>query len=948
MGTLTKYRFSREVDHLSGHGLVLLDPKGCIVQMNGIAEELFGFMASEIRGRDLWSFIAEKPGQSRGGLNEALHILHTKEDGDIPVILRFSPLLETLEHQLVFVRPLKAVSDTDLRLKAQQTKLNALLEAIPDSIFIQDYQGNFLGYYPPVSGGLFEAGQKIQGQHMGELFPEALTGQFLEAFEGIRKDRRARHLEFSLNAGATHYEARLVPMNNHKILSIVREVTHAKEVQNILNLRNRALEAAGNGFVISDARAPDQPVSYINSAFTEITGYAAEEVLGRNCRFLQGSDRKQPGIAKIRKSLERNQPCSEVLRNYRKDGSLFWNELTLTPILDNSGEATHFIGVIRDVSERVNQVRRKDRIHRILEEITADKTLGEIAPLLCDLLLMPLGRGTVHMHLLHTQKKFLETLATRSDGIKGPKLPAEIPLDQCPYPEICDTVLKNCEIIRRIPDRNTQQNSFGKPQHQEGFRSLWTFPIRSSHQDVLGTFTLLLSAEGKPNKKQRENIREVLQLARVAIERYKSRERLQKSHNKLEAYARLLEERVADRTRRLEDTVSQLRRSNTSLEEQIEWTREAERKAMASHALFAAMARNFPKGVIMVFNPAMQLVHLEGEELETMGLSGWAFQDQNPSALPGFGEAQLVLLERQVTATLHGGHMSFELEHHGQTYNVNTTPLTFNDQIQWALLVFSNTTAQKQTQQELMRALRIEQELNDLKSRFISMASHEFRTPLSAILSSAILIEKQNDQGKESKRERYVNQIKNNVRNLVVILEDFLSLSRVEEGDIACQATSFDLLALLRSVLEELETSLKVGQYFVEHFSHGDHQVVLDPKLTRHILINLLSNAIKYSPENAPIHIDLDTDDHGVGLTIRDRGMGIPEEEQDQLFNRFFRARNAMNIPGTGLGLHIVKKYTELMCGDITFESTPGRGSSFRIRLPRKFKSVPDETHPDH
>lgn len=934
MSRLATYQFSSGADQLAVHGLILLDPEGNILLMNSAAEEISGYLSSELRECPFWTLVEELPGNTADYEQETLHILHSKDRGDVPVLIRFSPLIEEQEYQLVLLRDLEAATDTELRLKAQQTKLNALLDAIPDSIFIQDFTGKFLDYYPPLTRPLFESSTEIQGKHMDALFPADLTQRFMEAFKGIRMDRQPRNLEFSLGKAPTaHYEARLVPMNNHKILSIVREVTESKMVENILNLRNRALEAAGNGFVISDARLPDQPVIYVNSAFSEITGYPPSEILGRNCRFLQGKDRKQPGIARIRTCLEQLKPCMEVLRNYRKDGTLFYNELTLTPILNPAGEVQHYIGVIRDVTDQVTEARRKDRIHRILEEITADADLSQIAQSLCDLLRLPLASATVHMHVLHADNGCLQTLATSGAERVPEDLPGCIPLAESPFADIADAVRHNKEIIRRkrAPSAEVSQGS------------VWTFPIRSSQHEVLGSCTFLLPKVMTPDKAQRVRIREVLQLARVAIERYQDRKRLEQNREQLQAYTRQLEKRVAERTRELEHTVTQLRDSNQSLELQMQSTREAEREAMASQALFARMARNFPRGVILVVDPEMRIAHLDGEECAAMGLADWKYQDALVDHMPHFNKAQLGRIRSHISDTLKGKHQSFELAHHGAVYAVNTTPLAVQGEIRWAVLVFSNSTEQKRTQQELIKALRFEQELNDLKSRFMSMASHEFRTPLSAILSSAILIEKQNEPGKEQKRERYLRQIKNNVRNLVVILDDFLSLSRLEEGDLTCQAAPFDMVVLLRAVLEELESSLKIGQHFQERCGTGNSQVVLDPKLTRHILLNLLSNAIKYSPENSPIYIDLLWDTESLEIAITDRGMGIPAEEQDQLFNRFFRARNAVNIPGTGLGLHIVKKYTELMGGHIRFESSVGAGSTFRLQLPRTYKALPHE-----
>ena len=486
------------------------------------------------------------------------------------------------------------------------------------------------------------------------------------------------------------------------------------------------------------------------------------------------------------------------------------------------------------------------------------------------------------------------------------------------------------------------------PLKEHGFMACWAFPVLSSKNELLGTCTLYQAETGEPDPDMRELIREVTQLTGVAIERHLSQVKLRESNAQLEAYTQILEQSVEERTREVKATMQQLLKTNQELEEQIRTTRMAETRALASQALFATIAHNFPKGVIMVIDRSLSFIHLEGEEMQRMGLETWGYQGSTISDLPGFSPTQKELLSTNIGQTLGGSHLSFEMEFREQAYTINSTPLSVDGQPQWALLVWSNTTEMKRTERELKRALQTEQELNDLKSRFMSMASHEFRTPLSAILSSAILIGKQNEPGMESKRERYVKQIKNNVRNLVVILDDFLSLSKLEEGEISCQPSDFDLRELLRSVLEEMETNLKVGQHFVEDCHPASYHLRQDPKLARHVLVNLLSNAIKYSPEGSVIEIVLGREGQQLVLTVRDQGMGIPENEQAQIFNRFFRARNAENIQGTGLGLNIVKQYTELMGGSIKFSSKLGEGSTFVLRLPRNCKTRKNEEDPDH
>ena len=275
------------------------------------------------------------------------------------------------------------------------------------------------------------------------------------------------------------------------------------------------------------------------------------------------------------------------------------------------------------------------------------------------------------------------------------------------------------------------------------------------------------------------------------------------------------------------------------------------------------------------------------------------------------------------------------MEFQNNFYAVNATPLKSNgDGAVWGLFVYNNITDQKNVQAELAKALKAEQELNALKSRFISMASHEFRTPLSAILSSAILIGKQNEPGKEERRKKHVARIRTHVKHLVVILNDFLSLSKLEEGKVQAKPQHFELIQFCKIMVDEMEATKKEGQTIQLRHREDKIPVVLDPKLLSHILINLLSNALKYSDENQEIIMEIRKEEKAIVFSITDSGIGIPEEEQEHLFERFFRAKNATNIQGTGLGLHIVKQYSELMEGTISFRSKPGEGSTFTVKLP--------------
>ncbi|WP_297765311.1 PAS domain-containing sensor histidine kinase, partial [uncultured Muriicola sp.] len=432
-----------------------------------------------------------------------------------------------------------------------------------------------------------------------------------------------------------------------------------------------------------------------------------------------------------------------------------------------------------------------------------------------------------------------------------------------------------------------------------------------------------------------ETIANLPHLRRMTIERNIVRQELQNSSEFLGEHPNDLEQEVAERTEVCKAILQKLIDTNLSLEDQMMETKEAEKKSLASQAMFTAISKNFPKGVIIVINADFDIVYIDGGELYRLGYKKSQFEGLNIDDIDAFSKERIARIKEDVKRTLEGEHLSFETRFKNKNYAVNTSPLlNGNNIVKWTLFVFNDITKQKQAEVEIRKALVQEQELNKLKSRFISMASHEFRTPLSAILSSAILLQKQNESDHKEKRIKYIQQIKSNVRNLVVILNDFMSLAKLEEGKVAVKPMLFDLVAFSNTLLEEIGPTKKRGQTLQMKTNKETIGVYLDQKLMQHILINLLSNAIKYSDVDQDIQLNLIRGKKTTCIEIKDQGIGIPIHDQTNLFERFFRAENSLNMQGTGLGLHIVKQYTELLGGTVSFESEAGEGSVFRVEFP--------------
>jgi PAS domain S-box-containing protein len=236
---------------------------------------------------------------------------------------------------------------------------------------------------------------------------------------------------------------------------------------------------------------------------------------------------------------------------------------------------------------------------------------------------------------------------------------------------------------------------------------------------------------------------------------------------------------------------------------------------------------------------------------------------------------------------------------------------------------------------QLSQALETEKELNDMKSRFVTMASHEFRTPLSTILSSISLVGKYNDVKDNDKIPKHIQRIKSAVTNMTLILNDFLSAEKLDEGKIFIRKEELDMHALASEVVNEMHGILKAGQKV--DYEHSENNIAwFDKQMIRNILLNLISNAIKFSPENKTIGLKTNVTGDKIEIEVSDQGMGIPKEEQEHLFERFFRAKNATNIQGTGLGLNIVVKYLEAMKGKINFKSELNKGTTFYLSIPNE------------
>lgn len=420
---------------------------------------------------------------------------------------------------------------------------------------------------------------------------------------------------------------------------------------------------------------------------------------------------------------------------------------------------------------------------------------------------------------------------------------------------------------------------------------------------------------------------------------------LKEAQEKAKQYTLELERMVEERTHEIRGVVRALELTNRSLENQYKETKRAEQELIKNQLLLSIIAKNYPNGVICIFNQDMICEFMEGNELSKLGLASSDFVGKRMTETPA-GHETAAIHEAHFAKTLQGEETTYEIVYGNFNYLFNTTPI-IDEQgiINRVVAVGLNITPMKDAEAQVKDALEKANQLNEMKSRFISMASHEFRTPLSTILSSLNLMLRYHEMNQGEKLTAHAKKIKASIANLTEILEYFLSVEKLESGKVKLEPSTFNVVTFTSEFVGEMQDM--VDDNLSIHFSNrlANEEIHTDKKIFRTILQNLLSNAVKYSPDGGTVNVTLEGNQQGLKLTIADEGMGIPEKDQPFLFDRFYRAENASNIQGTGLGLNIIKKYIELLGGDITFQSKIGTGTTFIVHIPLNHQDYETNTH---
>lgn len=612
---------------------------------------------------------------------------------------------------------------------------NILSEAIPEGIIVVNtaqeivsmnkFACDMFGYAPselvgkPLDILVPDSARNNHEKYVSNYYKSTKKRRMAEGRKlfGLRKDRSEFPVEIGLNP--------FVIEGNTYVLALVIDISERNEIEETQKIRTAALEAAFNGILITDAQQKDNPVIYCNSTFEKITGYSCEEVLGTNPRFLHNRGEDQVEVAKMTRAIKNGDKCRVQVRNYKKDGTLFWNEVSITPIKNSDGEITHWLGVQNDITDRKNAEQEIEHLVKIFNE-----SLNEIYVFDAETL------------------KFINANpgAVEKTGYSLEELKSLTPVDL-------------------------------KPDFTE------------------------------------------------------------------DSFRKMIQPIISDKRKKLDFETNHRRKDGTTYPVEVH----VQASVMGDSDICAA--------IILDISDKKDYTHK---------------------------------LEKTVA----------------------------------------------QRTEELKAALEKERDLNELKTRFLSLVSHEFKTPLSGILTSAILVGKYTQADQQEKRDKHLKTIANGVHHLTTILNDFLSLERLEKGKELYRLTDFSLSRLLNEVVYNANMMLKTGQKINYPQNIDDIEIVQDEKIITLALSNLLYNSIKYSPENTTIDIDVEMTDGKIIFQIKDQGVGIPAKDQKHIFERYFRAENVILTQGTGIGLNIIKAHLENLGGTISFKSRENKGSTFTVELP--------------
>jgi PAS domain S-box-containing protein len=836
----------------------------------------------------------------------------------------------------------------------QLDPLTQLAEHLQQVFWVYDVEQQHLIYVSPACATLLQRSRadcecRSWQDWMGEVHPADLDAVLKVSRQLLRGTACEVTYRLMPPEGEMRWlMTRAVPVRNaagriDRIVAATEDVTDRQKQNRWLRLLESVIVNANDAVVITEAepvQLPGPNIVYINQAFTRMMGYQPEEVVGKTPRILQGANTNPETLAHIRSSLKAWKPILVEIINYHKNGSEVWIELSIFPVKDETGFYHYWVAIQRDITER-KQAEAKHQRQALRSQILTDLTLKIRRSLLLEEILQT--TVTEVRSLLKVDRVLLfRRLGNGLGEVYSESVDWESPSFLGQEIEEIDFFAEPVQLYERSTvqtldrlDEDHWQSRGALYLRKLGVRSLMVIPILQQ-ESIWGW---LIAHHGRNRYWSSFEVDLLQQLPtplEVAITQGQLLQALQESEERFRTLAN---------------------RAPVLL-----WSLDSH-----GHCVFCN------QGFLDFLGMSSEVATRRQGWLEAVHS-----EDRNAT----------IAHHRLALQTRESHEMEYRLRRSDGEYRwvLDRAVPQWTGTGEFGGLVIScwDLTDRKQVEDQMQTALIKERELSEMKSRLVSTTSHEFRTPLSTILSSADLLEFYGDRVSPDKQMEHIQRIQNAAVNMNNLLSDILLIERADAKKLKFEPTRIEIRSLCQAVIDELSWSASVSDLLIDEvktsdfsiqnsrsasvdsdhlitphnealppslqllqqfgnspiqfISESDEELILanvDEKLIRQILMNLLTNAVKYSDPGQPIRLTLTVTDERLILTVQDWGIGIPAADQERLFEPFHRAMNVKTIPGNGLGLAIVQHSVQVHQGQIKINSTLGEGTIVEVMVPR-------------
>jgi PAS domain S-box-containing protein len=831
----------------------------------------------------VYDFYQEK--MKDGTIDASIEFRAVKKDGSIYWVEQITRFIRNNNGEVIEFH--SVVRDINVRKSAEE-KLHLLAQAVKSSgegISITDLENNIIF--------VNEAFTKIFGYNENELIgnnisivrsnnnpepkiDEVRVSTIRGGWSGELINKRKDGTQFPIFLSTSA----VLDDNNmpYALVGVTRDITESKIAEEKVQLLAQVVKSSGEAITVTDI---DDNILFINDTFTEMYGYSEDEVLGKNIGFVFSESKSNYAQEEIRLSTIGKKWSGELI-NRRKDGTEFPIFLSTSCVYDENGKPYALVGVARDITE---SKKAEGKVQLLAQAV---KSSGE-AITVTDL----------NNDLLFINDTFTEMYGYTESEVLG----------------------KNISIIH--------SNSNPKPVLEEirlnTINNRWAGELINQRKD--GTeFPIFLSTScvydenGKPYA--------LVGVARDITERRKDEKQLEEYRNNLELL-------VEERTRNLDKV-------NTLLKEEIEKQKAAEEIIQDQLEFLQTLIDTIPspifiKGINKVYrgcNSAFARFH---------GLSKQEIIGKSIKDLSHIIPAELSI-ERDRELLVSLGTQKYEIvlkDFNGVDYTMLVLKAIYtkaDGTVDGIVGIMLDITEIKKLENEILHSLEKEKELSKMKTRFISVASHEFRTPLTSILASADLLELYGRKWTESKYLQYVGNIQRAVEYMTELINDVLTVNREDSSRMKFIPENVNLYEFLDEIIRNIKITAGPKIKFKFDYMLKTNVFKLDKKIIKQVVTNLISNSVKYSPNGGIIKIHVCKEEDKLLVIIEDEGIGISQEDLEQLTEPFHRGKNVGSIAGTGLGLSITKRSIETHGGILAIQSELNKGTKVTVKL--DFESI--------